>query len=1116
MPNRISHLESLNPAAGQGKDVAPIAEHPLSYGQRALWFLHLLAPERAAYNMFLAVRVLSTPNVSALRRAFQMLLDRHPSLRTTYVTRDGKPVQQIHDKREVHFDLIDASTWSADDLDKGLIRAAHQPFDLERGPLFRVSLFVRADRQHVLLLTAHHIAVDLWSLVLLMDELRLMRPDLPDDAQSLPPLPDLRYTDYARWQAEMLAGPRGERLWDFWRDQLAGEIPLLNLPVDRPVSSAQTYRGVSRGFKLDEEMTRQINLLAKTEQASVYMILLAVFQVLLYRYSGQEDILVGSPASGRSRAEFKKIIGYFVNPLVLRANLSGNPAFKEFLRKIRHTVLAALKRQDYPFPLLVERLHSAREQGRSPLFQVMFLFQKPQGLDDPTVPMLVIGEAGARMKLMGHDVESFALIEKASQFDLELTIVDAGASLYGALHYDTDLFDDVTVARMAEHFKTLVAAGLANPEARLSELTLLTEAEENQLLSQWNDTRADYPERSFVHHLFEAQAAQAPDAIALIFQDEGITYGELNRRANRLALHLRDSGVGPEKLVGIYLKRSPGMVVGMLAVLKAGGAYLPLDPLCPKARLAFMLDETGPWLLLTESQLTGQLPECAARVFRIDAEWQTVALNNDENLGNDLAADNLAYVLYTSGSTGRPKGVMVSYRSLNNFLAATNNSFKPETAGVWLAVTNNSFDLSILELLWTITRGFKVVIHAGDETAANAQDYSLPTQIARHRVSHLQCTPSMISMLMLNPQTARALRSVPNLVLGGEALSLSLVHELIEAAPHEVRNVYGPTETTVWSATYLFRESQPTVPIGRPISNTQIYILDGHLHPLPVGVPGELRIGGDGLARGYLHHPDLTAEKFIPDRFGKAPGARLYGTGDLARYLSDGNIEFLGRIDHQVKVRGYRVEAGEIEAALAEHPAVREAVIVAHEYAPAEIRLVAYLVMSEEVTDIDLRDFLKQKLPDYMIPSVFMRLGSLPLTPNGKINRKALPPPHSLRPESRSEYVAPQTSLEQAIASIWKQVLQIENVGARDNFFDLGGHSLLVAQVQSKLRDRLNADVPVVELFKYPTICSLAERLGQGQNEQPGFLQASERARSRKQAMSRQKRVARGRSNTNE
>jgi natural product biosynthesis luciferase-like monooxygenase protein len=1459
-------------------DAVPLSasEHPLSYGQRALWFLHQLAPESAAYNVFFAMRVVSDLNVAALRRAFQTLIDRHPSLRTTYFTQDGQPAQLIHAEREVYFEEIDASTWSAAALDERLVEAAHRPFDLAHGPLFRVHLFTRAPAQHVLLLTSHHIALDLWSLVLLMNELRLMRPDADGNAQTSLPEPRLPYTDYIRWQTEMLAGEHGARLWEYWHKQLAGEPPLLKLPVDRPPPPVQTYRGASYTFKLDEQLTARLAEFAKSERATLYMLLLAAFEVLLHKYTAQEDVWVGSLASGRSRAEFKSIVGYFVNPIVLRANLAGNPTFKEFLRQVRLTVLAALKRQDYPFPLLIERLQPVRDPSRSPLVQAMFLLQRLHRLEDHNVPMFVMGEAGARMELAGHEVESYALQDRIAQFELELIMVEAEGTLSGALRYNTDLFDHATVARMAGHFQTLLESIIAKPEQRLADLSLLNDDERRQLLVEWNDTRADYREDTAVHQYFETQAEKTPDAVALVFEDEELTYGELNRRANQLARHLRTLGVRAETVVGIYMQRSPLMLVAMLGVLKAGGAYLPLDTASPKERLSYVLGDTRPLLVLTEEHLSDELPEhTATRVVSLDAEWHSVAQESVENLSDVTLPDNTAYVIYTSGSTGRPKGTMICHRNLNNFLAAMNERLGSDEPGVWLAVTNNSFDISILELLWTLTRGFKVVIHAeqhdsgighvpaGSESAASTgkpmdfslfyfasdegsdaedkyrlllegakfadahgfaavwtperhfhafgglypnpsvtsaaiaavterigiragsvvlplhnpirvaeewavvdnisrgrvaiafasgwhsndfvfapenyatrkevmtagiesvrklwrgdaltvaggagnelevrifprplqtelpvwltaagsaetfrmageigasvlthllgqsfeevaekiaiyreawrqaghageghvtlmlhtfvgrdaeavrekvyepfcnylrssvglwrslaqsmgqdvesadftesdmqellarafdryfetsglfgtpanclriverlkgigvtevaclidfgidfasvmkglsqlnivrersrraaaqRDYTLAALIKRHKVTHLQCTPSLARMLLLDPQAKEALRSLDVLLVGGEAFPVSLAEELAGVFEGKMLNMYGPTETTIWSTTYEVRGGEQQIPIGRPVANTQIYILDRRLQPQPVGVQGELYIGGDGLARGYLNHPELTAERFIPDPFAARAGARLYHTGDAARYLPDGQIEFLGRVDQQVKIRGYRIEPGEVESVLAEHAAVEEAVLVAREDAAGEARLVAYLVTRAPLATGELRQFLKQKLPDYMIPSAFVTLDAMPLTPNGKINRRALPAP-STTGAAAADYVAPQSDLERTIAGIWQDALQVERLSTQDNFFDLGGHSLLMAQVHARLREVLQTEVPVIELFKYPTVSSLAKYFNQRQNLQPASRQTEDRVKKRKEVFNRRRQLTKG------
>ena len=1066
---------------------------PLSWGQQALWFLYKLAPESWAYNVLFAARIRrSCVDVSALQNAFQALIERHPALRTTYTVHDSKPVQQVHDHSQLHFEETDASGWSQDELNNYVVKAARRPFDLERGPLLRVNLFTVAPTEHVLLLTVHHIAVDFWSLTVLLDELRVLYP-AQTGTQVLPPL-DLQYTDYVDWQAEMLAGQGGERLWAYWERQLAGELPVLNLPTDRPRPPVQTYCGASHAFKLSQSLTQQLKARAKSEEATLYMTLLAIFQVLLYRYTGQEDILVGSPLTGRTRRKFSGIVGDFINPVVLRGDLSGNPTFKTFLTQVRHTVLDALKHQDYPFGRLVERLHPTQDPSRSPLFQVMLIVRKLHRFEEIS-QFIVPSETDAQMDFGGLELEPFALAQQEGQVDLTLEVSETDDSLYCVLKYNPDLFEVATIARMAEHFQTLVSGIVADPDQQVSTLPLLTEAEKYQLLVEWNDTQVDYPKDLYIHQLFEAQVKRTPDEIAVVFATEQLTYRELNAQANQVAHYLKALGVGPDVLVGICLERSLWMVVGLLGILKAGGAYLPLDPAYPQERLAFMLEDAQVPLLLTQKRLLEGLPS-RAKLVCLDSDWQSIAQSSQENSVSEVTADHLAYVIYTSGSTGKPKGVQIPHRALVNFLHSMQKRPGLTNTDILLAVTSLSFDIAALELFLPLIVGARLVVVSREVATDGAQ---LGAYMLECGVTALQATPATWRLLLeAGWQGAERLK----VLCGGESLSQDLANQLLRGAT--LWNLYGPTETTIWSAVSEVESLGNSVSIGRPIANTQIYLLDSHLQPVPVGIPGELYIGGAGLARGYLNRPSLTAQKFIPNPFSVEPQVCLYKTGDLARYLSDGNIEFLGRIDHQVKIRGFRIELGEIETALSQHPAVRETVVLAREDVTGDKRLVAYIVPDQtEPNASELQRFLKEQLPEYMVPSAFVMLSTLPLTPNGKVDRLALPKPEASHSDLESQ-VPPGTEIERAIALIWREVLHVKHVGVHDNFFDLGGHSLLMAQIHSKLQESGYRNVSMTELFKYPTIKSLAKCLIQEESE-PSSQKLNERVKKQKEAMSLRK-----------
>ncbi len=1063
--------------------------YPLSYGQKALWFLHRSAPKSSAYNTAFPVRIRSDVDVSALLSAFQKLIDRHPCLRTTFPMRDGEPVQEIHGYQQVCFKEIDASTWTEDELNRNVVEAYQRPFDLERGPVLRVSLFTRSQQDHVLLLTIHHIASDGWSLWMLLQELRLLYPAQKAGAQAaLPPLAH-QYTDYIDWQTTKLDGSKGGQLWDYWQHQLAGELPVLNLPTDRPRPPVQTDHGASHPFKLNEKLTQGLQELAQTEGATLYMTLLAAFQVLLHRYTNQEDILVGSPTSGRSQSEFAGIVGCFVNSVVLRGNLSGNPTFKQFLSKMRQTVLDAIAHQDYPFPLLVERLQPNRDPSRSPLFQTLFVLQKPQWRE--LADLITPSETVARVDWGGLDLEFFALPMQEGQFDLTLEMVEAKESLFGLFKYNTDLFDAATITRMLGHFQTLLEGIVANPEQCLSDLPLLTPAERQTLLVAWNDTRQDYPKHWCIHQMFEAQVEQTPDAVAAVFEDQPLTYRELNCRANQLAHHLQQLGVKPEVLVGICVERSLEMVVGLLGILKAGGAYVPLDPAYPPDRLAYVLQDADVSVLLTQHSLVKHQPDVeATRRFHLrathtvclDTDWLDISKHSAENLATAIHPYNQAYVIYTSGSTGQPKGVQIPHSAVVNFLTSMSLFPGLEASDVLLAVTTLSFDIAALEIFLPLTVGARVVIASREVAAAPSK---LAVMLATSGASIMQATPATWQMLLEsgwtgNQQQIAGKMSAPlKMLCGGEALPRELANQLLSLGA-SLYNMYGPTETTIWSAACRVEAGEEPVRIAQPIGNTQFYILDSHQQPLPVGVPGELYIGGAGLARGYLNRPELTAEKFIPNPFSHEEDARLYKTGDLVRYLPDGTIEFLGRIDHQVKIRGFRIELGEIEAVLAQHPKVREAVVIASEDIPGNKRLVAYVVPHQKtLTSSELRRFLKEQLPDYMLPSAFVMLEALPLTPNGKVDRRALPTPHTFNTTQAASFIPPRDSLEWQLAQIWSEVLSIHPVGVRDNFFDLGGHSLLAVRLMAKIQQQFGKNLPLGTLFQSATIEQLANILRQ-------------------------------------
>ncbi|HEX7313092.1 MAG TPA: amino acid adenylation domain-containing protein, partial [Pyrinomonadaceae bacterium] len=1046
------------------------AEYPLSPGQQALWFLHQLAPESPAYNISAAVRVEAELDVPALRRAFEKIVERHPSLRATFNASQGGPAQAISDGTPFHFGEEDAEGWDEARLDERLLGEANRPFDLEHGPLLRVWLFRRSAGEHVLLLAVHHIVADFWSLALLMHELGELYAAERAGSQAVLPAPSLRYTDYARWQAETMAGPEGERLWAYWQKQLGGPLPVLNLPTDRPRPPVQTYRGRSFSFRLSAELTAGLKELSRRHEATLYMTLLASFQVLLHRYTGQEQFLVGSPTAGRRSAELADIVGYFVNPIVLRADLSQDPSFEQYLDRVRQTVLGAFEHQEYPFPLLVERLQPERDASRSPIFQVMFALQKTHLPTGESLSLFALGEAGTRHTLGELPLESVALEERVAQFDLTLMMAQAEDGLAGSLQYNTDLFDDQTVERMATHFQTLVEGIVADARARLSGLPLVPANESHKLLVEWNETRREYDAEACVQRLFEAQAEQTPDAPAVVCGAESLTYGELNARANQLARRLRAAGVGAEDTVGILTERSASMVVGLLGVLKAGGAYLPLDTAYPRERLSFMLRDARARVLLTQDSLAAEVEGEGLHVIRLDADWSEIAREDESNFDGGAASDNLAYVIYTSGSTGTPKGVEIAHGGLVNLVNWHQRAYGVTAGDRATQLAGTAFDASVWELWPYLTAGACIYM-PDDETRASS--WKLLRWLADNAVTICFLpTPLAEAVVEEALPPGLALRAV---LTGGDVLHRAPR----KALPFMLVNHYGPTENTVVTTRAAVaqgvEESLTPPPIGQPIDNTRVYLLDRHLRPVPVGVPGEMYVGGEGLARGYRHRPGLTAERFIPDPFAAEPGARLYCTGDLARYAPDGNIEFLGRLDHQVKVRGYRIELGEIEALLARHADVREAIVIAWEDVTGHTRLAAYVTpATEHANAAPLQSFLREKLPEYMVPSSFIFVEEMPLTANGKIDRAALPAPAAQGAEASEDAAQPRTPVEELLAGIWGQVLGRKRVGVNDNFFELGGHSLLATQAISRIRETLKVEIPLHRLFSAPTVAGLA------------------------------------------
>jgi amino acid adenylation domain-containing protein len=1073
---------------------------PASFAQQRLWFIDRLVPGNTFYNVPTALRLTGALNLGALEKTFNEIIRRHEVLRTTFGMVEGELVQVIAHietfQRNIPtilsvVDLRELPAASREAEAKRLLtEESHCPFDLSSGPLLRVMLLQLDEAEHILLLNLHHIVCDDWSIGVLMRELEILYTAFTLEQPSpLPELP-LQYADFAEWQRQWLQGEVLETQLAYWRQQLKG-ISILHLPTDRPKPAIQSYRGAKEFLELPQSLSEALATLSQQEGATLFMTLLAAFQILIYRYTHQEDIAVGSAIANRNRSEIESLIGFFVNSLVLRTDLSGNPTFRELLNRVREVTIGAYSHQDLPFEKLVEELHPDRKLSHHPLFQVVFGFQNS--------PMSALELPGLVPRFI--DIET-----KTTRFDLEFHLWESAKdyrSIYGeqwqhseglrgVVIYNTDLFDKATINRMLGHFQTLLKGIVANPEEHLSNLPILTDAERHQLLVEFNQPQSKIKNQKSkigqcIHQLFGNQVERNPDAIAVRFEDirtsvaTSLHYRELNTRSNQLAHYLKRMGVDSEVLVGICVERSVDMIVGLLGILKAGGAYVPLDPSYPRDRLAFMLEDAQVSVLLTQEKLQSKLPNLPTKVICIDKDWDIIAQESKENPKTNTVADNLAYVIYTSGSTGTPKGVAVPHKAVTRLVCNTNYVELDATDKI-AQVSNFSFDAATFEIWGALLNGAQLVGISRDITLS-PQDFAL--QIRQKDISILFLTTALFQQMARDvPQAFTSLRY---LLFGGEAVDPRWVKKVIaKGAPKQFLHVYGPTENTTFTSYYVVSEEETnnpksTIPIGRPITNTQVYLLDGQLQPVPIGVTGELYIGGDGLARGYLNRPELTAEKFIPNPISEDLSKdRLYKTGDLGRYLPDGNIEFLGRIDDQVKIRGFRIELGEIEAVLNQHPAAAETVVIIQEDIPGDKHLVAYIVPTNPKSNIQnlksdlLRQFLKEKLPGYMVPSAYVVLKSLPLTPSGKVDRRALPAVDTASLDVQENYVAPRTSVEEVLVGIWSKVLGREQIGVHDNFFDLGGHSLLATQLSSRIRDAFQVELPVSQVFEAPTVASLA------------------------------------------
>ena len=1068
------------------ESMQPIGRHrrlPLSFSQERVWFIQQLYPSNRAYHFQSLLYFTGCLDVDALERSLGEIVRRHEIYRTTFPEIDGDPIQDIHPPFSVSLPVLNLQEMPDHEceavLQKRITEEIRKPFDLNTLPLVRWTLVQLKVDEFVLIHVEHHLVHDGWSFNVFRRELLEIYKAFSVGEASPLPQPTLQFADFALWQRRWMVGEPAMRQLAYWQRQLRGSPSALALATDHARPPVPSFRGAAPRYAIPRALGDSLRALSRERGATVFMTMFAVFVALLYRYTQQEDILVGTAVGNRRWKESEGLIGMLVNNAVLRTNLAENPKFIDLLDQVKGVALEAYANDDIPFDHVVRALNLKRDDSRNPIFQIMFSFHDAP-LIEPSLP-----------KVNFKCVE--VISNQSAKFDLNVIVIPrreqnpanrAGENSITLIwEYSSDLFEPDTIERMAGHYFRLLEEIIADPSKRISDYAMVKERETQELLQSFNRTRRDYPQSKCVHELFEAQVEKAPDAIAVVFEDKQLTYRELNQRANQLAHDLRQQGVQPDTIVALCMERSIEMVVGILGVLKAGGAYLPIDPDSPAERRHFLLNDAQPDLVLTQDKLRLSFAGLTDEIVCLDSEWYKLLDQSHENLQHQVRGHHAAYVIYTSGSTGTPKGVVNVHSGLLNRLQWMQDAYRLTDVDRVLQKTPFTFDVSVWELLWPLISGACLVVA---RPGGHRDGAYLVQLIKSQQITTLHFVPSMLEVFLRESEVDRcaALRQV---ICSGEALSYELQQRFFDRSSAALHNLYGPTEASIDVTAWECRRDsdRSVVPIGRPIANTQIYILDPHLNPVPISVVGELHIGGIGLARGYLNRRELTAKKFVANPFSDQPGARLYKTGDLARYLPDGNIEFLGRIDNQVKIRGFRIELGEIEFVLAQHPAIQQAVLIAREDALDDTRLVAYMVATagSNPSANDLRSFLQHKLPDYMVPSAFVFLDSLPLTPNGKLDRQALPAPDHSRPELVDAFVAPRNPVEAILANIWAEVLKLEKVGIRDNFFNLGGHSLLATQVISRMRNAFSIEVPLRQMFDAPTIAEMATLITENQRE---------------------------------
>ena len=1052
-----------------------IKETTLSSGQKSMWFLQQLSPDNIAYNVYRAVRVTDGFNLDTFEAAWQALVNRHASLRTTFAARHGEPVQRVHESLKFFYTLHNATAMSEKELDDALCRDALRPFDLKNGPLFRISIYQRSKAEFVILFNFHHIITDLWSFAILMGDLGHYYDAISQN--KLLKLSPIRteYAQYIEEQHKALSGEKAEKLGRYWQNVLHGELPVLELKTDEKRPPAQTFVGKAQSTRLDASATRRLNELAKKFNTSVPVVLLAALNVLFYRYTGQEDIIVGTPKAGRTKNTLRTV-GFFVNTIPVRTSLRAHQRFVDLLRQVHTTSSAAGEHDALPFSMMLEKIHATRDPSRSPVYQTVFSFQKSsKKVESDGLAYFSVGESGGKMHSGSLVVTSESISTCVAPFDLSVLAAETSNALLLSFQYNADLFERLTIERMLHHFTVLIEGILENPYEFVRHLPIIDENEEFRILKEWNDTFRENPRRHSLKDHFEYIVDQNPDAVAIVDGDTEITFRQLNEKANQIARYLRKKGVGLEVPVAVLMNSSTDLFVGIWAILKAGGAYLPIDPDYPQERIDFMLNDSKVKIVLCHTANVDRLNSSEVNAIPLDALHAEFDLEEKNNLNVMVYPDSLTYLIYTSGSSGKPKGTLLQNRGIGNLVEVQKRLFDVQPTDKILQYASISFDASVWEMVMAHLNGAALVL---TPQHLRIEPKKFIEFLRDKQVTSALLPPSFVSML---PKIE--LPHLRHIITGGEACPPEPVQRW--SNDHRFYNAYGPTEATVCATiSDVTGSSSANLPIGRPLDNFRLYVLDGELRPVPVGVPGELYISGFSVARGYLNQPALTAIRFLPDPYHPEPGARMYKTGDLVRFLHSGDIEFLDRVDFQVKVRGFRIELDEIKNVLMQHADIKDVFVSAQSENKSATELVVYYTSykNESIEQKKLATFLKEKLPPFMIPSFFIHMDHFPVTQNGKIDRKSFPVPQKKKQTGRA-FAKPKNEQERKIAQVWQAVLRVDTVSRHENFFEIGGHSLLMMKLHAQLEEHFDAGVSVVELFQYPTIAAQAQLISKGQDK---------------------------------